>query len=929
VFESFVAVPLHFTIEFLGFLVAAGGAVLVLSRPNLIPEPTSNRVSVALGLGTLAIAQVVHGGAFIENEGSPVLIALKTLAFALILVGLVGGVRPTASAAAGYHLKEPLELAPAAAAFLVAAAAIASSFREGPRELRRLGIGTALLGVSELMTAAAPKTIIGGSFEPFAYSAHGLKLLGFFALASWLWSAVRYSVRTRFVASFGALLVAVILALSTALIGVISNNVQREELGRVSAQVANAASVIEKGDTQDLSQDVNTLALLVDPQRIEQPGQAPAVAADLFNLQLVRPDFIIVDPANGLPGPIGDGPVESDKDGASKGHPEPLTNRDVLAIVGSPVVREARRTGASASPTQIGDFVGILASRQVTDPVTKRVVAVVTIGRWLDATTIAGISLSVDPAQASLLVGDRVVASRLQASRARALKVPGNLKTELSTSQDAVSREQNLGGSSYFTAYATLRSPGNNVPVATLVLSTPASSLIASREEVTKILFLAAMIVGAVALALAWLSGRRITRPIQALTATATAVREGDLTAKATVTSTDEVGQLGETFNEMTASLYQMTNDLLEAARGEHELRTRIETIIQSMADGLVAVDADKNVLAFNAEAELLTGIEASEAMGEPVEKVLVAKDAEGTRVMLPIYDLGNGSMAGVMLQHRSGESIPIAFTSAVLRDEDDSISGAVAVMRDMTREREVERMKTEFLSNISHELRTPLTPIKGYAEMLQRKELPEHRIKQMVGGILESTARLERIVELLVDFSAMEAGRMAPRTGKVDMTRIIGEVVAGWRERSSLHDVVSDVEDGLPPVIGDERLLKRSLEEVVDNAVKFSPHGGKISLEARHSSNGTAGPRQVEVVVTDVGIGISSSDLSKIFSDFQQLDGSETRTFGGLGLGLAFVRRIVEVHEGSIEVESEVDEGTKLTITLPAARAVSPDAED
>jgi two-component system sensor histidine kinase VicK len=296
---------------------------------------------------------------------------------------------------------------------------------------------------------------------------------------------------------------------------------------------------------------------------------------------------------------------------------------------------------------------------------------------------------------------------------------------------------------------------------------------------------------------------------------------------------------------------------------------------------------------------------------------------------MLPVYDLAAGAAGGVYLQHRSTDLIPVAITSAVIRGEDESVSGAVAVVRDMTREREVERMKTEFLSNISHELRTPLTPIKGYAEMLQRKELPEHRVAQMVGGILESTARLERIVELLVDFSAMEAGRMAPRTAKVDISEILSDLVAELKTKASHHHVVGDIEKGLPPVIGDARLLRRSLEEIVDNAVKFSPQGGEIRLQARASTNG-GGPsgRAVEVTISDEGIGISPEDLSKIFSDFHQLDGSETRTFGGLGLGLAFVRRIVEVHEGAIDVDSTVDAGTTLTLTIPAGRPQSTQEE-
>ncbi|MDQ3878746.1 MAG: HAMP domain-containing histidine kinase, partial [Actinomycetota bacterium] len=283
--------------------------------------------------------------------------------------------------------------------------------------------------------------------------------------------------------------------------------------------------------------------------------------------------------------------------------------------------------------------------------------------------------------------------------------------------------------------------------------------------------------------------------------------------------------------------------------------------------------------------------------------------------VTLPIFELSEGSVGGIFVKQASGERVPVAVTSAVLYDEVGEIAGGVAVLRDMTRDREIERMKTEFLSNISHELRTPLTPIKGYAEILNRKELPAEKTQQFAKGIMESTQRLERIVELLVDFSAMEAGRMAPRTTSIDIGSLVHAVAEQFRKRAPRHEVIAAVDDKLPNVIGDERLLKRSLEEIFDNAVKFSPQGGQITVEAHAATgNGKARgrPKAVEVSIADQGIGIPPEDLPKIFSDFQQLDGSETRSYGGLGLGLAFVQRIVDAHEGTVKVDSTVDEGTR-----------------
>jgi PAS domain S-box-containing protein len=338
------------------------------------------------------------------------------------------------------------------------------------------------------------------------------------------------------------------------------------------------------------------------------------------------------------------------------------------------------------------------------------------------------------------------------------------------------------------------------------------------------------------------------------------------------------------------------------------------------MADGLIAVDAERRILAFNTEAELLTGVAASQAVGRVVGEVIDVRDGRGERLHLPIERLEEGALRDIYVTRRHGAPVPIAVTSATLRDEAGRVSGGVAVLRDMSREHELEKIKGEFLANISHELRTPLTPIKGYAEMLATTGVPAEKSATLGKGILDSTRRLERIVSLLIDYSAMEAGRLAPRTTSVDIGALVARLTEEWAGKSPRHDVISSVAAGVPAVAGDERLLRRSLEEVIDNAVKFSPDGGPIRVDVRASSKSDC----VEITVSDRGIGISPENVPRIFYDFQQLDGSETRTYGGLGLGLAFVRRIIAAHNGDVFVESVPDRGTKLTISIPASRPPS-----
>ena len=925
-FESFIGVPLHFSIEFLGFLVTAGGAILALTRRSLVPGEPSNRITVAFGFGILALAQILHGGAFqigdyaFDSDGTQILVAARAAGMAFVFVGVSGGLRAGNSVGAIVALKEPLLFAPAVAAFLVAASAFGGSFKNAPKAYRRLAVGALLMGISEVLTAFDPDASFGDqTATSFAYAAHGVKLLAYLALSAWLWSAVRSSIRTRFVASFAALLVMVVLALSSTLTGVLSRNVEKEKLTQLGLQLSNVVDELETQETRDLAGQVEVVTDLEDTVQvpIANGGNQDDLARDIIQeLNFLQFDFVmIMNPTGRILGFH-----LSDEDFV----PRDFSRIDILNVAGTRVVAEVAkgRTQVSAAPAQIGrKYVATMAVRTVADPFVRgQTAGILAAGRFINKGDMEAISDRL-AAKASLVVDGRTVASLLPRDVRDAKLVSRDIETQVGATDAPVTAQQLLDGRAFFSAFDSIDAQGGG-QVATLVLSSGAETIVAARESLTRILFLVALAVGAIALLLAYFSGRRITRPIQSLTLTASAIRSGDLSAQAVVSGDDEVGRLGETFNDMTASLFKMTNDLRSAAREEQQLRGRIETIIQSMADGLVATDAEHKVLAFNREAELLTGLKARHALGKPVDTVLRACDANGERVPLPIFDLAPGSVDNIFLEKRNGQRTPVAVVSAVLNAEEGDVAGGVAVLRDMSREREVERMKSEFLANISHELRTPLTPIKGYAEILGRKEVPPDKVKKFVGGILEGTARLERIIQLLVDFSAMEAGRLAPRSKPIDMGEIVERLAQAWDAKTPRHTIVADVAEGLPHVSGDERLLRRSLEEVLDNAVKFSPQGGTITLEAR-GAGATEGERRqsmVEVTVSDEGIGIPPEDLPKIFSDFHQLDGSETRSYGGLGLGLAFVQRIVEAHDGAVTVESTLDEGTRLTLSVPAA---------
>jgi two-component system sensor histidine kinase VicK len=384
--------------------------------------------------------------------------------------------------------------------------------------------------------------------------------------------------------------------------------------------------------------------------------------------------------------------------------------------------------------------------------------------------------------------------------------------------------------------------------------------------------------------------------------------------------SEDELGVLGSAFDSMAGSIESLATELRQAADEESRLRGRLEAIVAGMGEALLAVDPTGRVITFNDAAEELFNVSAQQVVGQRVQDCFHIMSERGvdltTRLATPTP--GSWSEAAVVTRG-DGTTVPVALSAGGLRGSRGGVAGGVYVLRDMRREREVERMKTEFLSNISHELRTPLVPIRGFAELLRSRAVSKVQTQEFLDRILESAGELERVVDLLVSVAADEAARLTIRKEPVAVRQVLDSVVSRWRGKvDGRHDINRRVERGLPTVVGDRRLLERSLDELIDNAVKYSPEGGKVTVTASMWTNGS-GPA-VAISIRDEGVGIPQDRMQDIFQDFAQADSSATREFGGLGLGLAFVRRIVRAHNGQLLCESTPGEGSTFSIVLPVA---------
>jgi signal transduction histidine kinase/DNA-binding response OmpR family regulator len=245
---------------------------------------------------------------------------------------------------------------------------------------------------------------------------------------------------------------------------------------------------------------------------------------------------------------------------------------------------------------------------------------------------------------------------------------------------------------------------------------------------------------------------------------------------------------------------------------------------------------------------------------------------------------------------------------------------------------KELDRMKSDLLANVSHELRTPLTAIKGYTDYILERKLGTITEKQEKGLVVvqRNLERLSKSINALLDFSRMDMGRIALNIQPFSLLGLVEQIQTTVRselekKHLSFH---AELEPDLPAVIADREKLSAVLENLIINAIKFTPEGGRLTVAAaRTPDEGVAGARSVEIRVSDTGIGIPSDQLSRIFNRFHQVDGSSTRRFGGVGLGLAIVKSIVEAHGSAIHVDSREGRGTTFRFRLPllAEKPASP----
>jgi two-component system sensor histidine kinase VicK len=876
---SAASAQLGFAAEFVLFLASVAGLGVVV-RAKLLAGERAGQILLGLGFASLGIASFLHGSLLLPDGSEAGVVVPRVLGLILLAVG---------------------------------------AFRSGDTNARRqIGLAVGLLTVAEALTLVP----VVGDVEWVADGARGIGALG---LGAALLTASQRSISARVAASAAGTVLLVVLAVSVALSAVVIDNVEEEALLRIQSRATAEADEIER-TAKDAVLSAKLGALILsssnrpgDASRLVTLSEDPSSDDGALAANELKTDLGAI--ANNL---VFQGAILAyvTSQGVVVGGVGVDSQAIQIDISASEVVREtlAAQQGERGAPAVVAGEAVASAASPVSVLVNgrPRFVGVVFAAEPFDPGFLALRRDSDRSLSLSLVGRDGILAS------AGPRPAEATLTNAANAVLDGGEPTRRVVSDFFVAAHPVI---GGTEPVFAVVVSAPTTLVAQTRQQLFQTLFLVALGAALAALVLAALVGERIGAGLRRLTQTAGEIRKGNLDARAGLDTSDELGTLGEAFDSMAVALGDMTGELRTAAVDEARLRSRMEAVVAGMGEALLAVDATGSVTDFNAAAEELFDRPSSEVCGSSISALrLLGPLGEDLTGRLAFPRLEPWSTTGVVVR-RDDTKVPVAVSCGAVRGPVGEIAGGVVVLRDLRPEREVERMKTEFLANISHEWKTPLTPIKGYASMLSTRPLSREKTQDFASEILVSAGKLERVISRLVNFATVSAGRLDLRTEAVVVRELAEGTRVRWKDRlGEGHRLVIRVARGVPDVEGDRRYLDQVLDELIDNAVKYSPEGGQVTISARAAGlAGNGSKPYVELAVGDQGVGIPADRLGTIFGDFAQGDGSATREFGGLGLGLALVSHICEAHGGRLTCRSEVGEGSTFTVVLPAVRSGLP----
>jgi two-component system, OmpR family, phosphate regulon sensor histidine kinase PhoR len=460
----------------------------------------------------------------------------------------------------------------------------------------------------------------------------------------------------------------------------------------------------------------------------------------------------------------------------------------------------------------------------------------------------------------------------------------------------------------YAVSYAANPSAASSAPqgasrAAVLRLSLPLPDVDRQFSAMRRPVWTAFLILLASAVAVSLLDLRSTSRRIRSLKEFGARMAVGDFRPVNAAPAGDALDELARALNETAARLNASISVLTDE-------RNRSAAILSSMIEGVAVISGDEHIIFSNRAFSRILGLEeVGEIEGRPLLEVARQSD------LLAAIKMALSGEQQVTSEIVVGTVRPRSFAVTAAPVQASSHKGAVLVLHEITDLRRLERVRQDFVANVSHEFRTPLTAIQGFAETLLAGALedPANR-RRFVEIIREHATRLARLTEDLLKLSRIEAGQLKLEFRPVSVTQLMESCVETAQLKAVPRQLALHVRlpEGLPPVRGDANSLQEVLQNLLDNALQYTPAGGKIEVSALCSDG------RVVVTVADTGIGIPQVEQERIFERFYRVDAARSREAGGTGLGLSIARHIMEAHGGRLWVESSVGEGSRFHFSIP-----------
>lgn len=398
---------------------------------------------------------------------------------------------------------------------------------------------------------------------------------------------------------------------------------------------------------------------------------------------------------------------------------------------------------------------------------------------------------------------------------------------------------------------------------------------------------------------------RQLMVPIKDITDASQKIASGGFDRRVTVTSDDEIGELANNFNHMAARLKDMVGKLSES-------NTKFKALLTSIKNPIIAVDNKHRIILLNPAAEALFHIKLENTLGKHLLEVIrnnvldehikaILVQNQETQIEIHLHD---------------PEKILKIYSNPITMEEDPTkVMGIVALIEDVTEIRKLEKIRSDFVANVSHELKTPLTSISGFVETLKSGTIEDETVKMRFLDIIDiETERLTRLIDDILTLSEIENIQSKTVNQEINTYKMIQEVEMMIRPIAVNKGLtlMAEVDSNLPPLIANRDWFKQMLINLLDNAIKYTPQGGKIHLNAFQKYN------NIIINVKDTGIGIPKKDIPRLFERFYRVDKARSRKVGGTGLGLAIVKHIVLSLGGKIKVNSDISKGTEFTVIIP-----------